>query len=318
MRITRLLTFILPTLFLLAALFLTVPTLLSPSHPENIDDPEGIADYYDITFPIPELGNCASYSECRNYCEDPVNHNSCINFAKSKGFYKEEPIRPDNAELWRRTKAEFGCDSMQSCQAFCEQPANFEKCSRFAGRQGLTGGHLEDPAEGEILTKAREVLGCDSYESCKSFCEQEANRQKCSDFARQVGLRGGHEVKGPGGCTSEETCRAFCSDPNNYQICSGYSSPGGRDFSGPGGCNSEASCRTYCEQHPDECGHYSSGDAPGGTGGYDPASACYKTPGCSWTGTTCQCSGEGTYSPYPGTYDPATECARQTGCSLDK
>ena len=86
MRITRLLTFILPTLFLLAALFLTVPTLLSPSHPENIDDPEGIADYYDITFPIPELGNCASYSECRNYCEDPVNHNSCINFAKSKGF----------------------------------------------------------------------------------------------------------------------------------------------------------------------------------------------------------------------------------------
>lgn len=338
MRTTRLLTFILPTLFVLAALFLTVPTLLSPSHPVNIDDPEEIADYYDVTFPIPELGNCGSYSECRNYCEDPVNQNTCINFAKSKGFYKEEPIRPDNDELWRRTKAELGCDSMQSCQAVCQQATNFERCNSFAGRQGLTGGHVEDPTKDEILAKAKEVLGCNSYESCKSYCEQEANRQKCSDFARQVGLRGGHEVKGPGGCTSEETCRAFCSDPNNYQICSSYSSPSRGGFSGPGGCNSEASCRAYCEKHPDECGHYSSGDAPGGmtpkeycskypdrcggTSGYDdPASYCSKTPGCSWTGTTCQCSGSGTggtYTPYPtGAYqaDPATECAKQSGCS---
>ena len=107
--------------------------------------PEEVAKKYDIVFPIAELGNCANFSECRNYCEDPVNRNTCIDFAKNKGFHREENIEVKDSQFWQRTKASLGCDSIESCKALCEQPSNFEKCSNFAKSQGLSGGHTEDP-----------------------------------------------------------------------------------------------------------------------------------------------------------------------------
>ena len=34
-----------------------------------------------ITFPVPELGNCGSKSECRTYCDDLANIKTCVAFA---------------------------------------------------------------------------------------------------------------------------------------------------------------------------------------------------------------------------------------------
>ena len=312
------------------------------------ETPEDVAKKYDIVFPITELGNCTNLSSCREFCEDPVNQNICIEFAKKKGFYREDKVKTDirNNDFWEKTRLELGCDSESSCRAVCEQPQNFDKCNAFAKKQGLSGGHTEDPANAQILEKAKTVLGCTSYESCTSYCSQDANREKCSQFAQQVGLRGGERNVGPGGCTSEETCGQFCSDPNNYQICSQYTNSSDGQFSGPGGCSSEASCRDYCEKNPSECGYggkpdydpsemcnKTSGCAwanntctcssigginpeeycqrnPDKCGGYQNASSeCTKHPGCSWTGNTCQCSGEGS------SYDPSGECSKYPGCS---
>lgn len=252
------------------------------------ETPEQVAQKYGITFPIAELGGCTDYSACRTYCEDPVNYDTCIDFAKKKGFYKEEQISSVKQDFWAKTKAELGCDSETSCRQICEQEENFDRCNNFAQKYDLQGGHTEDPSKTQILEKAKEVLGCNSYASCSSFCQQEANRQRCSDFAKQVGLRGGEQHVGPGGCTTEETCKAFCSDPNNYQICSQYTSAAGGNFQGPGGCNSETSCRSYCEQNPQECRQF--GASQGGPS-YNPQEICSKTPNCSWTNNACVCSG---------------------------
>ena len=43
-----------------------------------------------LTFPIPDLGECKNLEECTNYCEDPVNYNSCSSFAKKNGFYRDD------------------------------------------------------------------------------------------------------------------------------------------------------------------------------------------------------------------------------------
>lgn len=259
------------------------------------ESPENIARKYGITFPIAELGGCANLAECRTFCEDPAHFETCVTFAKKKGFHKEEKIEKraeQQGDFWEKTSSELGCDSEPSCRAVCEQEANFEKCAAFARRHSISGGHAQNPAKSEIVEQAKEVLGCDSYASCKSFCEQEVNRQKCSEFARQVGLRGGEHMAGPGGCTSEETCRAFCSDPQNFQVCSGFSSSSGGRFTGPGGCNNEQSCRAYCQAHPQECGYQ--GGREGGKN-YDPVEMCNKTPQCKWANDTCQCGfyGEG-------------------------
>lgn len=247
-----------------------------------------MAKKHGITFPISELGGCKDYSSCRTFCEDPVNQASCINFAKTKGFYKEDEVAKKD-ELLAQAQSELGCNSESACRSFCEQETNFDKCNSFAKNHNLTGGHVEDPASRQILEKAKEILGCDSPSSCMSFCSQEGNRKKCSNFAKETGIRGGEQHAGPGGCTSEETCKAFCSNPNNYQICSQYGSAGGGKFSGPGGCSSEESCRAFCQEHQEECGAF--GKESGRN--YNPEEMCNKTPNCSYANNSCQCGSFG-------------------------
>ncbi len=253
------------------------------------ENPEETAKRLGITFPIVELGSCKDYAQCRSFCEDPLNQNACIAFAKAKGFYKEEGTQVRKDAILSVARSELGCSSESTCRTFCSQEANFDTCSSFAKKHNLGGGHVEDTGQVRTLEKAKQILGCNSEASCKTFCEQETNRQKCSDFAKDAGLRGGEQQVGPGGCASEETCKSFCSDPNNYQICSQYSSAGGNRFSGPGGCASEESCRSYCKSHPQECG----GTARDSERNYNPEEMCNKTPHCSWTNNTCQCGSYG-------------------------
>ncbi len=296
--------------------------------------PEEIAAEKGITFPIPELGNCSNFNSCQTFCEDPINQNTCINFAKIKGFYQEDQSSK-KGEIIKAAQSELGCDSEESCRSYCSQESNYDKCSNFAQKHNLGGGQTVDPSKAQILEKAKEVLGCNSYESCRSFCENDANRQKCSEFAKQTGLRGGEQQAGPGGCTSEETCKAFCSDPANFQVCSRFQSSvssDAKDFRGPGGCNSEESCRTYCEQNPSSCGNIGEGSQ----GSHE--EYCNKTPNCSWQNNTCLCSSgdypstqnqninpeeyckqypdrcSQNFSPSPSE-DFATQCTKSPGCA---
>lgn len=260
---------------------------------------EDPAKKYNVTFPVVELGGCSNISECRIFCEDPVNRDSCISYAKKKGFYKEPEVAGSKKnDLVAAAKKELGCDSESSCRSLCSDQANFDKCDAFAKKRGLNGGHIEDPANRKILEKAKEILGCNSPDSCSSFCSKEENKQKCSEFAKETGLRGGEQRVGPGGCTSEETCKAFCSDPQNFSVCKGFMSSSGGNFSGPGGCNSEESCRAYCRGHEDEC------RSLGGGGGQteernrteEYARFCRENP------EKCRSGNDSTSNQFPGPY----------------
>lgn len=220
----------------------------------------------DLTFPISDLGSCVDYSSCMTYCEDPVNHASCIEYAKQKGFYKDDPVLAPTQELWNDAQGALGCNSDDSCLETCSQPANFDKCDQFAKASGAVGGYVEQPDKPEYLEKAKEVLGCDSAQSCSTFCDDSANADKCDKFASQVGLLGGNTPEGPGGCTTEGTCQLYCSDPSNFGQCSSFVPEGGT-FTGPGGCTSPESCRNFCEENPENCRSYS----PGANGVYTPA-----------------------------------------------
>lgn len=258
------------------------PVLVSPSHPFVDDNQNGIDDFeentgtysdpeqkakiFGITFPIPELGDCASYSQCFTYCEDPVNFQECVDYARQKGFYRDDELQTATDKFWQDAKDELGCDSLDSCLAVCRDPANYDKCDAFAKKKGVVGGYIEEPDKPEFLQIAKEVLGCDSAASCANFCDDPANTQKCTDFANQVGLLGGTLHEGPGGCTSESTCQSYCLDPNNFEQCSKYVPPGTTGFRGPGDCDSPQSCRSYCEQNPETCRSY----APGASGHYVP------------------------------------------------
>ncbi|OGH12403.1 MAG: hypothetical protein A2776_01960 [Candidatus Levybacteria bacterium RIFCSPHIGHO2_01_FULL_40_10] len=237
-----------------------------------------VAAKYGITFPIVELGNCQDITSCKNYCEISSNQEVCIAYGKKKGFYKQENV--GSSDLIEKAKQELGCDSEESCKTLCSNSANFEKCSSFAKKNNLEGGQQGNPSDNKTLEKAKEVLGCNTPESCKTFCSQPQNQEKCSQFAKQADLRGGVKRVGPGGCDSESSCSAFCSNPDNFSECSKFgnkgsssgpsggqnegssnNSSGGQGFKGPGGCSSETECRTYCDKNPNECGRNPRGES---------------------------------------------------------
>ena len=213
------------------------------------DSDEDLAKKHGITFPIPELGNCTNIAQCKSYCDTPVNHETCIGFAKKKGFHKEvKSQQSSDSNLLSYAQSELGCNSESSCRAFCEQPANRKHCMAFAQKYGL-GGPPHDKAQ--LLQAAQTELGCTSMETCRTICEQQ--KKKCMEFARKHGFSGG-EQGGPGGSPAS---------------------------GGPGGCNSEESCRRYCQEHPNECAGYS--PTGGGTEyqGPHPAPGSYVGPsGC--------------------------------------
>src|SRR3989344_3164045 len=251
-------------LVLLAATFTLFTFIANPVFSQSPTPGESTEVVSDLQFPIKELGECKDLGSCTKYCEDPINQNSCVTFAKEHGFYKDDKTTYSTDELIETAKKELGCDSKDACLTFCANPDNHEVCDTWAKRNEIPGGYTDQPDKPEYIEKAKEVLGCDSNDTCASFCDNTANADKCGQFASEVGLIGGNITEGPGGCQSGETCSAFCSDPANYSQCSA-SVPGGV-FAGPGGCNSEASCRSYCDQNPENC----SSIEPGSNGAYVP------------------------------------------------
>lgn len=260
-------------------------------------------DKYGVTFPVADLGNCDSISSCRSFCEDPVNKSSCVSFAKQKGFYKEQGNKKQK-EMLEKATSDLGCTSPDACRQFCHQEANFNKCSSFAKKHNFSGGQVDDPSRAEVLQKAKQALGCNSPDSCRSFCQEEGNRQKCSEFAKDSGLRGGEKRVGPGGCSSEETCKSFCSDPANFGTCSSFGGQGGPNgqngprgqFKGPGGCNSEEECRSHCEQNPQECKIISTSfDGTGPIDNPEQAAEQFKK---FCEGNPDKCQGGGNFSPF--------------------
>lgn len=258
---------------LFAIVFTTAfPTVVSaqtatPTPPPTVSVPDPVAS--DLTFPINDLGGCKDYGSCSDYCDDPVNNAKCIEFAKKGGFYQQDKLFSANDDFFNKAKEALGCDSTQSCFNFCDSEANFDKCSEFAKQQDLLGGYVYQPDKPQYLELAKSVLGCDSFNTCASFCDNQANSGKCNDFANQVGLLGGIDQEGPGGCISDTTCQSYCSDPNNFDQCKVYVPENAGQFTGPGGCDSSTKCRTYCEENSTQCRSY----APGSNGVYVPV-AC--------------------------------------------
>lgn len=267
-----------------------------------------------ITFPIAELGNCASVDACRLYCEQPANHESCIQFAQNKGFYKQNAVASAESQL--------GCTSLDSCRTFCALKENHQKCAEFAKTQHVSGGYTTSgKTDEEVLEFARTELGCTSYEGCMEFCEQERNMDKCMDFASRHNLGGNaaqmkeqmSTMKKLLGCNSMKACMDFCNNPANMQTCTEVFKQAGFDTGGENYANEPP--EVWCPKagvtgetcvwdgnqctcwNPQECESYPGCKFTGnkcecsyqeeaiGTG-------CNQQPGCQWTGSVCECTGQ--------------------------
>ncbi len=261
---------------------------------------ESKARQYNITFPIVDLGNCTGPQECRDFCENPDNQTTCMDFAKKKGFQRDMDDgnridRQKKDELIEKAKTELGCTSMESCSKVCE--TDHTRCETFAKKHGVyqeppqSSGRYSTKEKIQLMEKAQSELGCTSMESCKSTCEQ--NPERCMAFAKKHGFDKEQEQReqgassdvspnygtqrfGKGNCDSEESCKKYCQEhPDECPGFQGYSratqdgapstsqtQPQSQgSYMGPSGCRTEAECKSYCETSPDKCPGFREGKA---------------------------------------------------------
>ncbi|MDP2650819.1 MAG: hypothetical protein Q8P04_01865 [bacterium] len=164
------------------------------------------------------------------------------------------------------------CGSKNECRAYCNEPVNISACIKFAQDHDLMNKEEATRAE-----KFREKLqggggpgGCNSPESCKTFCGDPNNFETCVKFAEELGFKHEKSEKArkfvelvrqgetPGGCKSKEQCESYCQSETNKEECIAFGQKMGfiderraelfrkTGGKGPGDCNSEESCRAYC------------------------------------------------------------------------
>lgn len=233
-----------------------------------------------IVFPVPELGNCGSKEECKSYCDDTANIETCVSFAEKHGL-----MNPDEAAKAKKFGARIksgggpgGCKTPKECESICSNLDNIETCVKFAEDNGISDRHVEDGKKMLQFMKSggQTPGGCRSREQCDSYCGNFDHMEECVAFSEKTGLQPPEEEGGPppgdlkkflevvkngetpGGCRSREACDAYCHEEANREECISFAEKAGFmppeqaekirriGRNGPGGCSSRETCEQYC------------------------------------------------------------------------
>lgn len=234
-----------------------------------------------ITFPIPELGNCGSKQECKTYCDEPGNAEACINFAESKGMMKADEAA--QARKFSKQTGPGGCMGSK-CREYCASSDHFVECKKFAEEHGLAPKvrdlrpkepRLDEDKAEEVLAEKGGPGGCTTKDACKAYCSDASHMDECLKFAEDNGLMQKDDVElarrmmsetGPGECRGI-ACKDYCEDESHASECLDFAEKNGlmdkedaakartiMEKGGPGGCKGRA-CERYCSDpaHREEC-----------------------------------------------------------------
>ncbi|OGY64768.1 MAG: hypothetical protein A3I24_04445 [Candidatus Harrisonbacteria bacterium RIFCSPLOWO2_02_FULL_41_13b] len=252
------------------------PASVAPVKPTSAPEKAPLAE---IIYPVAELGNCGTEFECRAYCDQPENLNKCVAFAESHGLMTKE-----DADLARKFKdvvkngGPGGCNSQQSCEAYCNDIDHIDTCLVFAEQHEiLSGKELEEAKKVQSAIKrgAKMPGNCRSKGACEAYCTNSDNMDECIAFAKENGFMTEEELREvekflplmksgqtPGACKSKTACEAYCEAEGNFDECIAFAEKAGLISDeelkhidkfkkaggvGPGGCRGR-SCQTYCEK----------------------------------------------------------------------
>ncbi len=184
-------------------------------------------------------GTCKSNDECKAYCNDPANQETCINYGVEHGFMTKA-----EAEHIRKLSNQIGpggCKG-EACRTYCDDQAHAEECFSFAEQNGLLSE--------EETTHTKEIMevlknggpgGCKGKGECQAYCQAPTHHEECSNFAKEHNLIAPVEQErmnssqklqqaiqeqggGPGGCKTSDECRTYCGDSSHVTECVAFGS----------------------------------------------------------------------------------------------
>ncbi len=235
----------------------------------------------DLTYPIGELGNCASQQDCKAYCDISSNFSSCAAFAQKNNL---TVLVPAVFTAMQKGESPGQCKDEASCRKYCEDIDHTVECVSFIEKFKLASS--DDLKEIRKVADAKKTGvafpgNCKSKESCMKYCEGATHAVECMEFALKTGLIPKEDVESvskivpylksggklPGGCTTKESCDKYCGNDSHANECvdfavnAGFMTKEDADIvrktggKGPGNCKSREACDAYCkdESHVDEC-----------------------------------------------------------------
>lgn len=237
-----------------------------------------------MTYPISELGNCATQQACKTYCDDSAHIDACLTYAQQHQLLSSQEIQ--EAREYQdvlKGKGPGACTDQKSCRIYCDDITHIQECVAFASEHKLIPE--KELARAQQVAKALSngaqlPGGCTGAQSCDTFCANPKNAPSCLAFAEAAGMMNAEEInqakkmiplvaqgKTPGKCTDKKSCEAYCEDDAHVTECVTFAESSGMitkeeaamvrktGGKGPGGCTSQQACDTYCNNsaHQEEC-----------------------------------------------------------------
>ncbi len=242
----------------------------------------------DIVFPVAELRNCKSESECRAFCDkrdDATNIRACVAFAKKHNLIsKEEADRADKFVEVAASGGPGGCKSEKECVNYCDNPAHMTECLDFAIRYKLIPPDEFRDAQkvlGALKSGSKTPGDCTRNDECLAYCENPAHLDECLAFAERAELLSPEELteakkfapfiksgETPGKCTRKAECESYCAEPGHVIECVTFAEKLGlmsakeaelvkrADGRSPGDCargtksaeEAQANCAVFCNK----------------------------------------------------------------------
>lgn len=130
-------------------------------------------------------GGCTSEKDCRAYCDNSNNNNECMRFALEAGFITGEDAKVVRKMLELGLNPPGNCRSKEDCDAYCNNPINFNECIEFAYKIGFISGPVYELAK---KFGGGGPGGCRGKEECEAYCQNINNQDECLDFAVKHGF----------------------------------------------------------------------------------------------------------------------------------
>jgi hypothetical protein len=236
--------------------------------------------FENISFPIPELGNCKDIADCDAYCNSPANQNACIEYSIKSGNFSEE----ESAILQKFMSGELsgpgGCKTEIECKAYCDGLNHLGECIKFAEENNMMSQEqLEDSKKMlAAINSGIKPPACKNEAECDIYCKESDHMEECITFGIAAGFIQGKEleeskkvlqavrkgVQAPN-CMGDEECGVYCSQEAHLDECLNFGVAAGfvteeeakmvkQSFGkGPGGCSGKEECDAYCAVHQTEC-----------------------------------------------------------------
>ena len=252
---------------------------------------QGTAGAANIQYPVEELGNCKSESECRLYCDKPANVDACLDFAQKNNLMSDEELSQAKKFLAVGEKGPGGCKGKDSCEQYCDDINNIDECISYAEKNNLMPPQKLEEAKKvqSAIAKGVKPPACGNKKECDVYCEDPEHMEECITFGAEAGFIQGKELedaqkmltalkKGvkPPPCKGKDACDAYCSNPDNMEMCMNFAMEAGmmseqekansqkmlaalKKGIKPPPCKGQQECDVYCssEEHFQECINFS-------------------------------------------------------------